>query len=52
MQSKRCFTDDASMVENMGGKVFVVQGGYHNFKITTQEDLWLAELMLKMEIKE
>jgi 2-C-methyl-D-erythritol 4-phosphate cytidylyltransferase/2-C-methyl-D-erythritol 2,4-cyclodiphosphate synthase len=36
-------TDDASLVERMGIPVKVVQGSYDNLKITTQEDLILAE---------
>ena len=36
-------TDDASMVERMGGTVRVVEGSYDNIKITTPEDIVLAE---------
>jgi len=36
-------TDDAALVEWMGQKVNVVYGDYRNFKITTPEDLSLAE---------
>ena len=39
-------TDDASLVEKMGGKVAVVEGDYLNIKITTQEDLIFAEAIL------
>jgi 2-C-methyl-D-erythritol 4-phosphate cytidylyltransferase len=39
-------TDDVTLVEHMGGKVQVVPGGIYNFKITTPEDLQLAEAML------
>lgn len=46
IKEKKLFTDDASLVEYFGGKVAVVQGGYHNIKITTLEDLWLAERLL------
>ncbi|MFO7750259.1 MAG: 2-C-methyl-D-erythritol 4-phosphate cytidylyltransferase [Desulfobacteraceae bacterium] len=37
-------TDDASLVEQMGEKVFIVEGSRKNIKITTSEDLELAEL--------
>lgn len=39
-------TDDASLVERSGGKVYIVQGDYRNIKITTPEDLILAEAFL------
>ena len=40
-------TDDASMVEQMGIKVRIAPGDYRNIKITTQEDLEIAETFLK-----
>jgi 2-C-methyl-D-erythritol 4-phosphate cytidylyltransferase len=40
-------TDDAQLVERLGHPVSVVQGSPINFKITTQEDLRLAEQALK-----
>jgi len=40
-------TDDASLVERAGGKVHVIMGSYENIKITTPEDLILAEEILK-----
>lgn len=39
-------TDDASLVERMGKRVVVVPGDYRNIKITTPEDLILAEAFL------
>lgn len=39
-------TDDASLVERCGGMVRVVRGDYRNIKITTPEDLVLAESFL------
>jgi len=39
-------TDDASLVERLGIEVTVVKGDYHNIKITTPEDLILAENIL------
>ena len=38
---------DASMVEMIGGKVKVFEGSYENIKVTTPEDLILAESILK-----
>lgn len=40
-------TDDSSLVEHLGVKVRIVEGSYDNIKITTREDLELAELILK-----
>lgn len=40
-------TDDASLVERLGKSVQIVLGSYGNFKITTPEDLILAEAFLK-----
>lgn len=42
-------TDDASLVERLGVKVHILPGSYTNIKITTQEDLILARLFLKMK---
>ncbi len=36
-------TDDAALVEKLGAKVKLVRGSYFNIKITTPEDLILAE---------
>lgn len=40
------FTDDASVVENMGVPIHLVEGNRENIKITTPFDLKLAELLL------
>ncbi|VUZ85208.1 2-C-methyl-D-erythritol 4-phosphate cytidylyltransferase [Candidatus Methylomirabilis lanthanidiphila] len=40
-------TDDAALVERIGGTVKVVRGSYENLKITGEEDLPLADLILK-----
>lgn len=40
-------TDDAMLVERSGCKVRVIMGSYENIKITTPEDLILAEEILK-----
>jgi 2-C-methyl-D-erythritol 4-phosphate cytidylyltransferase len=39
-------TDDAALMERYGGKIKVVMGSYRNIKITTPEDLAIAELFL------
>ena len=40
-------TDDASLVERLGKEIHIVLGDYRNIKITTPEDLVLAEAFLK-----
>ncbi|MDD3375656.1 MAG: 2-C-methyl-D-erythritol 4-phosphate cytidylyltransferase [Candidatus Omnitrophica bacterium] len=45
-------TDDSSLVERMGVKVKIVEGSYDNIKITTPEDLKLAEILVKTRGKE
>ncbi|GAX61780.1 4-diphosphocytidyl-2-methyl-D-erithritol synthase [Candidatus Scalindua japonica] len=40
------FTDDAEVVEKAGHTVGIVSGSYDNIKITTREDLKLAESLL------
>lgn len=40
-------TDDAMLVERMGMTVNVVEGDYHNIKITTTEDLVIAEAIAR-----
>jgi 2-C-methyl-D-erythritol 4-phosphate cytidylyltransferase len=41
------FTDDASVAEAAGFSIHLVEGHYENIKITTPEDLVLAELLIK-----
>ncbi len=40
------FTDDASVVEKMGEKIFLVEGNVENIKITTPFDLLFAEYLI------
>lgn len=40
-------TDEASLVERIGKEVFVVQGDPKNIKITTQDDLRMAEVLIE-----
>ena len=39
--------DDAALVERMGYPVKVFMGSYHNIKVTTPDDLVLAQMLLK-----
>jgi 2-C-methyl-D-erythritol 4-phosphate cytidylyltransferase len=41
------FTDDARVVESIGIKINLVDGSYKNIKITTPEDLDVAEVLMK-----
>lgn len=41
-------TDDAALLEWMGYPVQMVEGSQENIKVTTPEDLWLAERILTM----
>jgi 2-C-methyl-D-erythritol 4-phosphate cytidylyltransferase len=43
------FTDDTSIMEAAGHNVFVVEGSYKNIKITTKEDVNMAEGFLSEE---
>ena len=40
-------TDDAALVEQLGHKVKCVMGSYRNLKITTPEDLVVAEALIR-----
>jgi 2-C-methyl-D-erythritol 4-phosphate cytidylyltransferase len=39
-------TDDSSIIERIGGEVHIIQGHYRNIKITTPEDMILAEAFM------
>lgn len=41
------FTDDASVAEFFGEQINLIDGSYRNIKITTPEDLKIAEVLLK-----
>jgi 2-C-methyl-D-erythritol 4-phosphate cytidylyltransferase len=41
------FTDDCQLAEAMGYKVYMTTGHYSNIKITTPEDIYIAEILLK-----
>jgi 2-C-methyl-D-erythritol 4-phosphate cytidylyltransferase/2-C-methyl-D-erythritol 2,4-cyclodiphosphate synthase len=40
-------TDDASLLERIGKKVKMIEGSYKNIKITTQEDILIADALMK-----
>jgi 2-C-methyl-D-erythritol 4-phosphate cytidylyltransferase len=40
-------TDDVALVERLGVKVVIIEGSYRNIKITTPEDVEIAEILLK-----
>lgn len=46
-QAESDVTDDASLVENLGYKVKIYTGSYDNIKVTTPDDLALAEILWK-----
>ncbi len=41
------FTDDCALVENIGKDVYVIPGSFDNIKITTPEDIAVAESILR-----
>ena len=43
---KKSATDDAYLVECLGRKVRLIKGSYENIKVTTPEDLKMAEVIL------
>ena len=42
------YTDDCQLIENAGGAVYLTMGDYRNIKITTPEDLAVAEAFRKL----
>jgi len=40
-------TDDSSLVERLGQDVIIVKGNYDNIKLTTPEDLFFAETIIR-----
>lgn len=46
------FTDDMSVMEAAGHKPFIVPGSYENIKVTTPEDIALAEYLILKDEKE
>ena len=51
MQEDLSLTDDASVAENSGHVISLFEGSYENIKITTTEDLIIADALLKARQK-
>lgn len=49
--SGKDFTDDCQLIEYAGGKVKMVEGSYDNIKITTPDDIAVAENILLRQIR-
>lgn len=49
LESIETFTDDTSIMEAAGHKVFISKSNYKNIKITTPEDIAVAEILLSGE---
>lgn len=45
-------TDDSALVERLGGKIKIIMGSYENIKITTPEDIVIAEHLLKCRFQD
>jgi len=50
VEYKNSFTDDATVFENVGQVVNLVEGNIENIKITLPSDLLIAEALLKKEL--
>ena len=46
---KKSFTDDSGMLETLGKDVYIVDGDYSNFKITTKNDFENMKNFLELE---
>lgn len=44
------FTDEATVVEANGNKVYLIEGNYNNIKITRPVDLWIAEKLIEEKL--
>ena len=43
------FTDDCQLAEAVGIKVYMTSGDYKNIKITTPEDIRIAEALMEVQ---
>jgi 2-C-methyl-D-erythritol 4-phosphate cytidylyltransferase len=50
LKEDETLTDDASVAERTGHTISLFEGSYENIKITTPEDLVVAEALLKMRL--
>ena len=46
---EEAFTDEATVVEKSGHTIYLINGQESNIKITSREDLWLAEEILQRQ---
>jgi 2-C-methyl-D-erythritol 4-phosphate cytidylyltransferase len=51
VEDNSIFTDDASVVEHFGKTIYLMEGDYKNIKITSPEDMEIAEIFLKNSIE-
>jgi 2-C-methyl-D-erythritol 4-phosphate cytidylyltransferase len=51
MEERFYSTDDAALIERYGGIIKIIMGSYKNIKITTPEDLDIAEIFCKKGVK-
>ncbi|NLB29855.1 MAG: 2-C-methyl-D-erythritol 4-phosphate cytidylyltransferase, partial [Clostridiales bacterium] len=49
--AKKQYADDCAAVEAIGGTVHITKGSYENLKLTTPEDMLIAEAVLKNSVK-
>ncbi len=42
------YTDDCQLVEGIGAPVWISEGRYSNLKVTTEEDITIAEALLNL----
>lgn len=47
LEKRQYATDDAAVLERCGGRIRILTGSYRNIKITTMEDLIMAEALIK-----
>ena len=40
-------TDDAALIEHYGGRIRIIEGHYSNLKVTTMEDIRIAEILCR-----
>ena len=52
VQTEHDVTDDAAMIEAMGHPVRMFMGSYDNIKVTTPEDLHIAEAILRSRCRD
>jgi len=45
-------TDDSALVERMGGRIAIVTGYYENIKVTTPDDIAIADAIIKRGLPE